>query len=530
MKKLLAAVFLFSAFAVAQPVTYPGILTSLGAPTGTCNSNTIDIDTTTGNLYTCPSTGVWNLAGGGSGGSSSPSGNNQLFSGGGVVWTGGLNGTVSAASYQIVTTNYTSPQTNITLAPADPSNGRLDAVVLNTSGAVEVITGTPSATPAAPSVNPATQLEIDLVLVPAGSSTPAITNEDVYIDNSEWTCAASTNFNCASTTTPYQGTYSIQASAAVVGNNVTLTKPAAGTITLASYSAVSFYILNNRATWPTNKVILISFYNGSTLVGTGVSIKNGVYGFNTANTSSYQQIVIPVAAFLNGSATTTVNKVVFQVAGGTSTLGFHLDTIRIQAGGSGGASGGGGTVTSVVGTSPIVVTNGTTTPVVSCPTCGTGSGNVTGPGSSTTGHIATYADGTGKVIADGGAVPTGTVTSIATTSPLGGGTITGSGTLTCTTCAVVVLAPTTVTINPGAIASGAVSSAITISATGVATTDVPRCAFSADPTGTTGYLSATGTVSLYVYPTANTVNIKVGNNTGSSITPGSIVLNCQVLR
>jgi hypothetical protein len=31
-----------------------------------------------------------------------------------------------------------------------------------------------------------------------------------------------------------------------------------------------------------------------------------------------------------------------------------------------------------------------------------GSGNVTGPGSSTTGHIATYADGTGKVIQDGG--------------------------------------------------------------------------------------------------------------------------------
>jgi hypothetical protein len=32
-----------------------------------------------------------------------------------------------------------------------------------------------------------------------------------------------------------------------------------------------------------------------------------------------------------------------------------------------------------------------------------GSGNVTGPGSSTTGHIATFADGTGKVLSDGGA-------------------------------------------------------------------------------------------------------------------------------
>jgi hypothetical protein len=37
-------------------------------------------------------------------------------------------------------------------------------------------------------------------------------------------------------------------------------------------------------------------------------------------------------------------------------------------------------------------------------------GNVTGPATSTAGHVATFADGTGKIIADGGAVPAGTVT------------------------------------------------------------------------------------------------------------------------
>jgi hypothetical protein len=40
-----------------------------------------------------------------------------------------------------------------------------------------------------------------------------------------------------------------------------------------------------------------------------------------------------------------------------------------------------------------------------------GSGNVTGPGSSTTGHIATFADGTGKVLLDGGA-PVGAANTI----------------------------------------------------------------------------------------------------------------------
>ncbi len=42
----------------------------------------------------------------------------------------------------------------------------------------------------------------------------------------------------------------------------------------------------------------------------------------------------------------------------------------------------------------------------------TATGNVTGPASSTTGHIATFADGTGKVLADGGAASGGTVTNV----------------------------------------------------------------------------------------------------------------------
>lgn len=88
------------------------------------------------------------------------------------------------------------------------------------------------------------------------------------------------------------------------------------------------------------------------------------------------------------------------------------------------------------GTSPIVVTPsgvGSTPRVVSCPTCGTGTGNVNGPGSAVSGHVATFNGTTGKLIQDGGAAATGTVTSIApgsanciTTSP---NPITGTGTV-----------------------------------------------------------------------------------------------------
>lgn len=82
-----------------------------------------------------------------------------------------------------------------------------------------------------------------------------------------------------------------------------------------------------------------------------------------------------------------------------------------------------------------------------------------------------------------------------------------------------------------AIASAACSAAQTDTATGAATTDVIIATFNADPTGVTGYVPlTTGMLTIIAYPTANTVNFKVCNNTASSITPGAITLNWSVTR
>lgn len=90
----------------------------------------------------------------------------------------------------------------------------------------------------------------------------------------------------------------------------------------------------------------------------------------------------------------------------------------------------------------------------------------------------------------------------------------------------------TVTLGTSAIASGAKTAPVTVSATGVATTDVVSCGFNGDPTAVTGYgVSATGAVlTIYPYPTANNINVIVGNNTSGSITPGALTLNCLVVR
>lgn len=95
---------------------------------------------------------------------------------------------------------------------------------------------------------------------------------------------------------------------------------------------------------------------------------------------------------------------------------------------------------------------------------------------------------------------------------------------------------TTVASGTSALGTSAISSAtcatvVTTSATNTATTDVVLAGFNGDPTAVTGYVPlTTGMLTIIGYPTANNVNFKVCNNTGSSITPGAITLNWRVVR
>lgn len=83
----------------------------------------------------------------------------------------------------------------------------------------------------------------------------------------------------------------------------------------------------------------------------------------------------------------------------------------------------------------------------------------------------------------------------------------------------------------GAISSGACTSAQTDTATGAATTDAVSANFSADPTSTTGYTPSTsGMLTIIPWVTSNTMNFKVCNNTGSSITPGAATVNWRIVR
>ncbi len=95
-----------------------------------------------------------------------------------------------------------------------------------------------------------------------------------------------------------------------------------------------------------------------------------------------------------------------------------------------------------------------------------------------------------------------------------------------------VIASGTLALGTGVINSGACASAVTASATGTTTSSVVQWSFASDPSAVNGYGgSTTGAVlNVYAYPTSNTANIKVCNNTSGSITPAAISVNWSVIQ
>lgn len=101
----------------------------------------------------------------------------------------------------------------------------------------------------------------------------------------------------------------------------------------------------------------------------------------------------------------------------------------------------------------------------------------------------------------------------------------------CNTTETQTIASGTAALGTAAIGSGACATVVTATATGTATTDVVAWGFNGDVTAVTGYAPVTtGGLALYVYPTANTFNVKACNPTSASITPGAVTLNWRVTR
>jgi len=261
---------------------------------------------------------------------------NVLISGG-VVWSGtGFTYDVSALEYKIQGVTYTTLPTSVTLSAADPSNPRIDVIYADDTGAVGVLTGTPSGSPVKPSIDTATQIELTFVAVPAGSTTPVISTVLIYNENigapGEWnTSSDDVNVNFNSTLDPYSGVKSVNTQLPLgINREIIFTR---GTPYPVNGGVLSFRIKAKNAMNTAGGRVYVGFFNGATLQGNAVYIGGSnatIYGFNPNNTTSYQLVSIPMSAF--GVLPATVGALRLYRLTGTSTANFFLDLVQIQEG------------------------------------------------------------------------------------------------------------------------------------------------------------------------------------------------------
>lgn len=253
-----------------------------------------------------------------------------IVSGGIWQWESGLTFRISAATYYIEGTLYSSTEQTVMLDAAHATLDRIDVLALNTSGTFVKITGAASATPSEPDIDPTTQLQVTFVSVPATVTAPVtVANENVYLENTEWTTSTSgSGFNANSTTTPYAGTKVVEGTSVANGAYVQFQKSAA--TTLDGYSTLGFFI-KSKASWGNGRILRLQWFSGGVARGTAVTLASGYWGFDSSITAGYQFIAIPVSQFVV-PAGTSINQLRISDVGGS--IGFFIDNIILQSRGS----------------------------------------------------------------------------------------------------------------------------------------------------------------------------------------------------
>lgn len=272
---------------------------------GSFSGVTVDGTTIVGDGLTTPLSAVFNQQG-------------KYMISGGAVWSGtGLTYDVSIISY-FFNGLKTGSQATVTLDPSDPTNNRLDSIVIDEAGTISVITGTPSSSPVTPPI-PEDQLEVQLVLVEAGSTAPTVLSESIYLDDptSNWTFstyttgAATGSINFAGTNSPKQGTECIEASTdARLGARFVRST----SFDPYQYTMFSVWVRFTGTAVATNKSLNVRFENSAgTLVGSNVNLFS--FGLSRSILNTWQLVVVPITAF--GALPATVKGLKMIMGGGT---------------------------------------------------------------------------------------------------------------------------------------------------------------------------------------------------------------------
>lgn len=225
---------------------------------------------------------------------------------------------------------YSFPFTTLTVPPSDPSNPRLDYVIVDTLGQVSILEGTPATPALPPTINPSSQFILSQYTFDALATCLSITQEIIYDENSgspEWAVSmfGIITSNPDNTDKPYHLTKAIFNSTYTNGSGLIFTKPS-GTSTLGVGEIFKGFVYFNGLF--TNQ-IQMAWYNDASAVSNSI-ILNPYVNLNDSN--NYQIFTVPMTAW--NFTSSSFNKLIITFAGDDTSgaKGLYFDWLQLQTG------------------------------------------------------------------------------------------------------------------------------------------------------------------------------------------------------
>lgn len=254
---------------------------------------------------------------------------NGIVSGCGLAYDSGLTFLMSAGTYYLDGELETAAAQSITLDTADATFDRIDVLYLDNAGTLGKITGTPAAAASQPTLDPTGQLFLTFVHVPAGAVTlPGIVTEVIYDEGVDWAETASdASITIDSTNNPNSGTKDIEGTLVPANAYVKFVR---ATPLLFDGTGSLLLWIRSKGAWNSKRSLVLRWYLAGVTKGAQVMLKEGTFGFVSAQTSSYQLLIIDKAAF-NIPGGTSVDELRLTATGsGGAAIGFYIDPIKLQ--------------------------------------------------------------------------------------------------------------------------------------------------------------------------------------------------------
>lgn len=266
-----------------------------------------------------------------------------LISGGTIQWSGTGLTYVSSLAVVAVGGLLTAPAATLTLDAADATHPRFDVLGWRyvSPGIAELfyLKGTAAASPTIPQVNPESEVEGLVILVPALATVPpSVTTENVYLDNAEWavTFSGTGTGNANSTTNPDTGTKAVEVTAAANQFRVRFTRATALDLSTLTEATLGLR-LDLKAGYSNSQNLELVFLDAS-----NNPVSNVLQLTLNKALLDYQFIGFPLADLTFTSQTVKAIDIIYRQRGGGTHAGFWIDNVKIQGGVSQPVTPGGG--------------------------------------------------------------------------------------------------------------------------------------------------------------------------------------------